>query len=78
MLPLMDRKQLLDEIITQDTSLVAKVKYIEGHGSAYFDFVRQQGLEESGADEIMAIAQVYDHQARLRSHEILADITKGE
>ncbi|MGG6362239.1 ATP-dependent DNA ligase [Peribacillus frigoritolerans] len=44
-LPLMDRKQLLDEIITQDTSLVAKVKYIEGHGSAYFDLVRQQGLE---------------------------------
>ncbi|PLS04774.1 hypothetical protein CVD27_10990 [Neobacillus cucumis] len=78
MLPLMDRKQLLNEIITQDTSLVAKVKYIEGHGSAYFDLVRQQGLEESGADEIMAIAQVYDHQARLRSHEILADITKGE
>ena len=44
-LPLMERKQLLDEIITQDTSLVAKVKYIEGHGSAYFDLVRQQGLE---------------------------------
>ncbi|MFP5116099.1 ATP-dependent DNA ligase [Bacillaceae bacterium C204] len=42
---LMERKQLLDEIITQDTSLVAKVKYIEGHGSAYFDLVRQQGLE---------------------------------
>ncbi|PFP29426.1 ATP-dependent DNA ligase [Bacillus sp. AFS073361] len=42
---LMDRKQLLDEIITQDTSLVAKVKYIEGNGSAYFDLVRQQGLE---------------------------------
>jgi DNA ligase-1 len=33
-LPLMERKQMLDEIITQDTSLVAKVKYIEGHGSA--------------------------------------------
>ncbi|MFP5109665.1 ATP-dependent DNA ligase [Neobacillus sp. C211] len=44
-LPLMDRKQLLDEIITQDTSLVAKVKYIEGYGTAYFDLVRQQGLE---------------------------------
>ncbi|MGG3466780.1 ATP-dependent DNA ligase [Neobacillus pocheonensis] len=44
-LPLMGRKRLLGEIITQDTSLVAKVKYIEGHGSAYFDLVRQQGLE---------------------------------
>jgi DNA ligase-1 len=45
-LPLMERKQMLDEIITQDTSLVAKVKYIEGHGSAYFDLVRQQCLED--------------------------------
>lgn len=44
-LPLTERKQLLDEIITQDTSLVTKVKYIEGHGSAYFDLVQQQGLE---------------------------------
>src|SRR5207253_1820997 len=43
LLPLMKRKELLDEIITQDTSLVAKVKFIEGHGSAYFDLVRQQG-----------------------------------
>ena len=45
MLPLMDRKQLLDEVITQDRSLFAKVKYIEGHGSAYSDLVRQQSLE---------------------------------
>ena len=44
-LPLIERKQLLDEIIKQDTSLVAKVKYIEGHGSAYFDLVQKQGLE---------------------------------
>ena len=44
-LPLIERKQLLDVIIAQDTSLVVKVKYIEGHGSAYFDLVRQQGLE---------------------------------
>jgi DNA ligase 1 len=45
MLPLTERRQLLDEIIPQDTSLVAKIKYIEGHGSAYFDLVQQQGLE---------------------------------
>ncbi|MFE1243297.1 LLM class flavin-dependent oxidoreductase [Fictibacillus sp. NPDC058756] len=32
--------------------------------------------DESQADEIMAIAQVYDHKARLRSFEILAEITK--
>ncbi|MEW9124127.1 MAG: hypothetical protein AB2421_15560, partial [Thermotaleaceae bacterium] len=44
-LPLIERKQLLDELIPEDTSLVAKVKFIEGHGSAYFDLVQQQGLE---------------------------------
>jgi alkanesulfonate monooxygenase SsuD/methylene tetrahydromethanopterin reductase-like flavin-dependent oxidoreductase (luciferase family) len=36
----------------------------------------QKFIDESEADEIMAIAQVFDHQARLRSYEILADITK--
>ncbi|MBY0144327.1 ATP-dependent DNA ligase [Neobacillus niacini] len=44
-LPLIERKQLLDEIIPTDTGLFAKVKYLEGHGAAYFDLVQQQGLE---------------------------------
>ncbi|WP_404321755.1 LLM class flavin-dependent oxidoreductase [Cytobacillus firmus] len=35
-------------------------------------------LEENQVDEIMAIAQVFDHKARLRSYEILAEITKSE
>lgn len=30
-------------------------------------------LEETGADEIIVAAQIYDHQARLRSYQILAD-----
>jgi luciferase family oxidoreductase group 1 len=33
-------------------------------------------LDDTQADEIMAIAQVFDHQARLRSYEIVADIIK--
>jgi luciferase family oxidoreductase group 1 len=33
-------------------------------------------LDDSQADEIMAIAQVFDHKARLHSYEILADITQ--
>ncbi len=45
LLPLIERKQLLDEIITQDTSIVAKIKYIEGNGSTYFNLVQQQDLE---------------------------------
>jgi DNA ligase 1 len=44
-LPLIERKQLLNEVIYTDSSLVAKVKYIEGHGAAYFHLVQQQGLE---------------------------------
>ena len=35
-------------------------------------------LEESQADEIMVIAQVYDHKARLHSYELLSEITKSE
>jgi luciferase family oxidoreductase group 1 len=33
-------------------------------------------LDDTQADEIMAIAQVFDHKARLHSYEILADITQ--
>jgi luciferase family oxidoreductase group 1 len=36
----------------------------------------QSFLDDTQADEIMAIAQVFDHQARLRSYEIVADIIK--
>ncbi|MDU5950927.1 MAG: LLM class flavin-dependent oxidoreductase, partial [Paenibacillus macerans] len=31
-------------------------------------------LEQTNADEIIVAAQVYDHQARLRSYELLAEI----
>jgi luciferase family oxidoreductase group 1 len=33
-------------------------------------------IAETGADEIMATAQIYDHEARLRSFEILAEVHK--
>lgn len=36
----------------------------------------QSFLNDTQADEIMVIAQVFDHEARLRSYEILADIIK--
>ncbi|WML26273.1 RNA ligase family protein [Neobacillus sp. OS1-33] len=44
-LSLIERKQLFDEVIPTDTGLLTKVKYLEGHGTAYFDLVQQQGLE---------------------------------
>ena len=34
-------------------------------------------LKETGADEIIATAQIYDHAARLRSFEIAADVLGG-
>ena len=34
-------------------------------------------LEETGADEIIATAQIYDHAARLRSFEIAAEAFRG-
>jgi alkanesulfonate monooxygenase SsuD/methylene tetrahydromethanopterin reductase-like flavin-dependent oxidoreductase (luciferase family) len=41
----------------------------------------QQGLVEfldkTGADELMVASAIYDHQARLRSYEILADIHRS-
>jgi luciferase family oxidoreductase group 1 len=38
----------------------------------------QKFLDRTQADEIMAIAQVYDHKARVRSFEIVADITERD
>ena len=32
----------------------------------------QAFVERTGADELMITAQIYDHQARLRSYEIAA------
>ncbi len=34
----------------------------------------QEVLEETGADELIAVAQIYDHEARLRSYELGAEI----
>ena len=37
----------------------------------------EQFIEETQVDEIMFNAQIYDHQARLRSFEIISEIMKG-
>ena len=34
-------------------------------------------IRETGADEIIATAQIFDHAARLRSFEIFADVMKS-
>ncbi|MCZ8522557.1 MULTISPECIES: LLM class flavin-dependent oxidoreductase [Paenibacillus] len=35
-------------------------------------------LQETGADELIVTGQVYDHQARLRSYQLLAEAVKGQ
>ena len=41
----------------------------------------RRGLEafiaETGADELMVASAIYDHQARLRSYEILAEVRRA-
>lgn len=44
-LPLLDRKELLSDLIVEDTSLINKVQWIEGLGVEYFELVKQQDLE---------------------------------
>ncbi|MFD4931855.1 hypothetical protein ACFWMS_23710 [Peribacillus butanolivorans] len=43
-LPLHERKELLVEIV-EDSNLICKVKWMYGNGPAYFELVKQQGLE---------------------------------
>ncbi|MFE0508187.1 ATP-dependent DNA ligase [Peribacillus butanolivorans] len=43
-LPLHERKELLEEIV-EDSNLICKVRWMYGNSTAYFDLVKQQGLE---------------------------------
>ncbi|MNR67023.1 hypothetical protein D3C85_1908010 [compost metagenome] len=36
----------------------------------------QQFLDQTGVDEIMATSHIFDHAARLRSYELLAEVFK--
>ncbi|MEH7505144.1 ATP-dependent DNA ligase [Neobacillus drentensis] len=44
-LPLLERKEILAELVPNDSSLIAKSLFIEGHGEAYFEAIKAQGLE---------------------------------
>ncbi|MFJ7470319.1 ATP-dependent DNA ligase [Peribacillus frigoritolerans] len=44
-LPLLDRKEILADLVPEDSALLSKVKYLEGHGAAYYDAVCGQALE---------------------------------
>jgi DNA ligase-1 len=61
-LPLHDRKELLDQIV-EDTDLICKVRWMYGNSPAYFELVKQQGLE--GIVQKKASSQ---YQINKRSH----------
>ncbi|ALC92937.1 ATP-dependent DNA ligase [Bacillus sp. FJAT-18017] len=44
-LPLLDRKQILADLVPTDSSLLAKSQFLEGNGAAYYDAVCSQSLE---------------------------------
>jgi DNA ligase 1 len=44
-LPLLDRKELLADLVPTDSALLSKVQFVEGHGAAYYDAVCAQSLE---------------------------------
>lgn len=44
-LPLLSRKEILGDLITEDTPLLNKVQWVEGNGTQYFDLVKQLDLE---------------------------------
>lgn len=43
--PLLERKEILNQIIPIDTPLGTKVQWIPGNAEQYFELVKQQGLE---------------------------------
>ncbi|MFJ7512607.1 hypothetical protein ACIQW7_24640 [Peribacillus simplex] len=43
-LPLHERKELLDKVV-EDTDMICKVRWMYWNSPAYFDIVKQQGLE---------------------------------
>lgn len=44
-LPLIERKDVLKEIISEDTPLLNKVQWIEGNAEQYFELIKQHDLE---------------------------------
>lgn len=44
-LPLLDRKDILEKVIVEDTKLCNKVKWLEGNAEQYFELIKQHGLE---------------------------------
>ncbi|MGX1266730.1 DNA ligase-1 [Rossellomorea marisflavi] len=44
-LPLVDRKDILQDVIADDTPMFNKVQWVKGHGIQYFELIKQHDLE---------------------------------
>ena len=69
------RGDYLQSIGPQEHALLRQVLSCSAIGS--HDTVREQMqafIERTGADELMVAGQIFDHQARLRSYEIAAEV----
>lgn len=62
----------LGEMETQQLERMTRVSLVGSPATVRAQLI--QLLEQTGADEIMATAHIYDHAARLRSFEILAQV----
>jgi len=69
------KADFLQSIGSQEHALLASVRQSYAIGS--IDTVRREMnafIERTGADELMIAGQIYDHDARLRSYEITAEL----
>ncbi|MFA1710495.1 hypothetical protein ACDX66_02135 [Peribacillus frigoritolerans] len=65
-LPLLDRKEILADLVPEDSALLSTVKYLEGHGAAYYDAVCGQ-----------ALGVVSRYEVGKRSHSWLLNFNDG-
>ncbi|WP_121611591.1 ATP-dependent DNA ligase [Mesobacillus foraminis] len=65
-LPLLDRKEVLDQVITEETPLLNKVKWFEGNAEQYFELIKQYDLEG-----IVQKRATSTYQINKRSHDWL-------
>jgi len=65
-LPLLDRKEILNQVILEDSPLLNKVRWIEGNAEQYFGLIKQhelEGIVQKKADS--------KYQINKRSHDWL-------
>ncbi|RZL50688.1 MAG: LLM class flavin-dependent oxidoreductase [Pedobacter sp.] len=73
--PIDTMEGIWDDMQEEAVHQMLAVSFIGGPEKIKADL--QSFLAQTGVDEIMATSHIYDHQARLHSYELFADIIKG-